>query len=578
MPTKKDQNGEKYRKADLKKGQTTEILHLHQSFGTHPSRGLTPQRLNAILQEAERGQWQSQFDLFEDMEQRWTHLFAECDKLKRLVMSLDYEVHPPDKPTPEEERTTEQVAEAIDALPDLEDLFFDMLDGVGKGFSPIEIVRWDYDGKWQLPFERHKRPQSWFTHDRETRTELRLRNQRSVDGEPLKPLQWIVHVHRARSTYLAEAPLYRSLVWVYLYFMYASRDHAERNEIFGKPIIVAKYPSQASDPEKAALYNAIKGIGRNARGAISDQMQIELLSAAQSSSDPFTAMIRWCESSVSKALLYGTLTSQADGKTSTNALGDVHSDMFRDRVQSVARQLESTLRHQLIAPIVHLNVGHVAPNRLPRIRFDAAPKEDQDAFMSRMIQAVSVGVPVPIRFVQEKINVPEPVGDEPVLLPQFVAVAPAKTTDADKLAAGETEDNRDLQNEQTPSQGTGAPKKGSPAATLRALFDTFANTDHRSVQAMRARGVDPGPATPYTTRLASEGAAGFAQMIQALKSLAENAESLDALRTELALNFADLPDRELQNVMGVALAAADLGGRAKADDDAKKANEGQQTP
>ncbi len=567
MPTIKSHDKKPLQKRNLKVAQTSHLGHLHQSVGTHPAKGLTPQGLNAILQRAEMGDWRSQFELFEDMEERWTHLFAEMDKLKRLVMALDWELHPPDNPSSEEEKLTERLKEAFSSMTDLEDLFFDMLDAVGKGFSPIEIT-WDYNGEWQLPATREKRPQSWFTHDRETRTKLLLRSNRTMVGEELLPYNWIVHRHQARSGYLCQTALYRSLVWVYLYHQYAARDNAEANEVFGRPIIVGKYPALAGDKEIETFVRAITGIGRNARGVIPQGMEIELLQAVSTSGNPFLATIAWAEKSASKAILYGTLTSQADGKTSTNALGDIHNEGFRDRIQSVALQLEASIKSQLIAPIVRLNIGQIPFNRLPVLKFDSAPKEDQDALIGRMVKAVSVGVPVPVSFVQQKLNIPEPVGQEPVLMPQFVAVAPASTTDSDKLAKGETEGNRDRQNKEAPSSGTGAPKKGAPAASMRALYDTFAATVPGATQALRARSVDPGPATPHTIRLAQEAAPAMSAMIGHLQALVTQADSLEALRMSLLEGFGDLPTDDFAAIMGMAMAAADLGGRAKLLDDA----------
>jgi phage gp29-like protein len=56
-------------------------------------------------------------------------------------------------------------------------------------------------------------------------------------------------------------------------------------------------------------------------------------------------MIDWCERTESKVILGATLTSQADGKTSTNALGNVHNDVRHDILVADARQLEGSSQH-----------------------------------------------------------------------------------------------------------------------------------------------------------------------------------------------------------------------------------------
>ncbi|SLM64493.1 Mu-like prophage FluMu protein gp29 [Dickeya aquatica] len=49
------------------------------------------------------------------------------------------------------------------------------------------------------------------------------------------------------------------------------------------------------------------------------------------------SMIEWCERTP-KVILGGTLTSQADGKTSTNALGNVHNEVRHDILVADARR------------------------------------------------------------------------------------------------------------------------------------------------------------------------------------------------------------------------------------------------
>ncbi|MFV9492172.1 phage portal protein family protein [Pseudomonas aeruginosa] len=50
-------------------------------------------------------------------------------------------------------------------------------------------------------------------------------------------------------------------------------------------------------------------------------------------------MIEWCERTQSKAILGGTLTSQADGKTSTNALGNVSATRYRKDLRDADAKL-----------------------------------------------------------------------------------------------------------------------------------------------------------------------------------------------------------------------------------------------
>ena len=155
------------------------------------------------------------------------------------------------------------------------------------------------------------------------------------------------------------------------------------------------------------------GIGHNAAGIIPDGMSIEFEEAAKGSQEPFEAMITWCERTQSKAILGGTLTSQADGKSSTHALGNVHNEVRHDLLVADARQLAGTITRDLIYPMVALNKGQVDPRRLPRLAYDTRETEDFTRFADALPKLVGVGMPIPQAWVSEKLAIPKPQDDEP---------------------------------------------------------------------------------------------------------------------------------------------------------------------
>jgi phage gp29-like protein len=66
-------------------------------------------------------------------------------------------------------------------------------------------------------------------------------------------------------------------------------------------------------------------------------------------------MAEWYERSMSKAILGGSLTSQADGKNSTNALGNVHNEVRQEVRDADLRQLAATLIRDPVYPLYALN-------------------------------------------------------------------------------------------------------------------------------------------------------------------------------------------------------------------------------
>ncbi|HZZ04630.1 DUF935 domain-containing protein [Paraburkholderia sp.] len=430
-----DVNGQPLQRDVLAEPQTSKLGWITRDFAQHPSRGLTPKKLHAILQAAEYGDLMAQSDLFLDMEEKDAHLFAEMSKRKRALLTLDWRIVAPNNPSEEEKSWAAQLQEWFSDLPDFDDVLLDTMDAIGHGFSAQEI-EWQQLGKVWLPKKLTHRPQRWFRTPLYDGNDIRLRDN-SVDGQPLWPFGWLVHKHRAKSGYVTRAGLHRVLAWPYLFKTYSVADLAEFLEIYGLPLRVGKYPAGATKEEKATLLRAVAEIGHNAAGIIPEGMLIDFQTAAQGTEEPFDAMITWCEKSQSKAILGGTLTSQADGKTSTNALGNTHNEVRHDLLKSDARQVEKALTAQLCYALSALNLGAIDPRRVPRFEFDTRESEDLALYANALPKLVASGVKIPRQWAQDKLMIPEPQANEEILtVPKpEMALPPEERPDEPRTAA-----------------------------------------------------------------------------------------------------------------------------------------------
>ncbi|SFF13531.1 DUF935 domain-containing protein [Nitrosomonas sp. Nm166] len=410
-----DANGNPIDTGKMRKSQSATVGRLNQTFAGHPSRGLTPAKLARIMESAEQGDIQSQHELFMDMEEKDGHIFAEMSKRKRALLTVDWDIMPPRNPSAKERKSATYIKDLLTDVNNFEDVIQDCLDAIGHGFACLEI-EWQMLGSEWLPKNINHRPQSWFQTDRATRTQIRLKNN-SQEGAELQPFGWIAHVHKAKSGYLSRAGLHRVLAWPFLFKNYSVRDLAEFLEIYGLPLRLGIYPQGASDDEKNTLLNAVAAIGHDAAGIIPEGMMIDFKEAAKGASDPYAFMIEWCERIVSKVILGGTLTSQADGKTSTNALGNVHNEVRHDLMISDAKQLSGTLTRDLVYPLYALNVGGIEDiRRCPRLVFDLGEAEDLSLYADALPKLVDVGLTVPVSWARDRLRIPEPEGDEPVLM------------------------------------------------------------------------------------------------------------------------------------------------------------------
>lgn len=499
------------RMSDIREPQTAHLTSLHHEVGNHPARGLTPSKLAAILDAAEQGDVVAQYELFEDMEEKDGHLFAEIGKRRRAVLGLPWDIVPPDNASATEKKAAAALKGYLQGLDDFEGVLFDVTDAIGKGFVALEFDGWARtDGVW-LPRDIVHRPQRWFQTVRGVTQALHLRG--AMGGEPLQPFGWLVHEHKAKSGYLERSALFRVLVWPYLFKNYSVGDLAEFLEIYGIPMRVGKYPAGASKDEKLTLLRALAQLGHNAAGIIPIGMELEFLNAADGDPAAFELMISWCEKTQSKAILGGTLTSQADGKSSTNALGNVHNEVREELRDADALQIAKTLSRDLIYPIAVLNGLAVDWKRCPRFRFITETPADMVAYKDSLPVFVGMGFKIGRQWAQAKVGIPEPEAGEEVLVARQ---APA-------TVAAEPEDGRD----------------GVVA----------------SATAQRPQ-TDPAVMRLDTTLQPVTG-----EWIDRIRVLVETADSLDAIRDGLVELVPDMDLTRYAEAMAHALAAAALKGR-----------------
>jgi len=517
-------DGQPIQTPELATPQTAHLTALQRELQAHPTRGLTPSRLATILDAAEQGELTAQFELFEDMEEKDGHIASEMNKRRRACI-LEWEVVPPQKsPTPAEAKAAAQLDELLQEIPDFEDVLFDVTDAIGKGFACLEI-EWHRVERFWLPKTITHRPQSWFVLHRGYRQELRLRTHQHVDGVPgqaLQPFGWLTHVHKAKSGYLERSALFRQLVWTYLFKNYSVGDLAEFLEIYGIPLRVGKYPSSASEAEKLTLLRALAAIGHNAAGIIPEGMLLEFHNAATGDPKAFELMMNWCERNQSKVILGATLTSGADGKASTNALGQIHNEVRKDLRDADVRQLNTTLTRDLVYAVAALNgLAPDGPRRSPQFQLNAQETEDLTAYSEALPKLVSIGVQPTVKWAHEKLGIPMPQDGEPVL--------------------------------QQPAQ-----PMPFGLAGLRAAWPADA-----PLAALAA--ATPGAAATPPQAMAQQLAAGAAPAVTGwlaqIRALVERAQSLDDIRNGLEQLLPDMTLDQYAAAMAQALAAAQLAGR-----------------
>lgn len=519
-----DQHGNPIDTGAIKEPQTSRIATLENQYLTPMLGGLTPARLSNILRAADDGDLTAQHRLFADMEERDAHLYCEMGKRKLAVMDLDWDIVPPRNATAAEKANAEWVKEVLtDAVDPIEDLLLAAMEGVGHGFAAIELEWRQEGGEWLPAF--WPRPQEWFRLS-QSRRDLRLLDA-SVDGAALQPFGWVIHTHgKAKTGYLGRMGLYRTLVWPFLYKAYGVGDFAEFLETYGLPIVLGKYYQGASADEKASLMRAVTALGHDARAIMPTDMAIEIQKVTtDGSGTPHLAMISWAEGAESKAILGQVLSAEAKPTGLGSGVANLHAEVRNDIRNADARQIAGTITRDLIYPLLALNRGGIdSLQRCPRLVFDTGEAEDIAALSEGISKLTAAGFrTIPVKWVHEKLRIPEPAEGEACL-------------------GHASEANDTPPTPQPPPQGGGE-------AALAALTAAAPESD-------------PTPIDALADRLDAEAAPTVDALIAHVRELVARAESLEELRDGLLAAYGDLPAAKLAEVMALGFAVADLAGRA----------------
>lgn len=362
---------------------------------------LDPSRLAQAFASADQGFITEQATLFELVEEQDPHIFAELAKRRRAVTGLGWQLTPHDDASQSEIDRTLELSVMLAEIPRFEDAQYDLTDAVGKGIAALEID-WRTGAEW-TPRALNWVPQREFRVDATTGVLQYLKNGMP---EPLREWGWVVHEHRAKSGYIEQAALFRVLAWTYAYKAYNIRDMQRFLEMYGLPLRLGKYPAGIAPKQRDELLRAVRNIGHDGAGVVPSTMSIDFIQAAKAGTiDDFLNATEYWERKQSMAILGGTLTSQADGKTSTNALGEIHNQVRREIMLHDVRQITPTTQAQLVRPIALLN-GMFTEDRMPQWHYLTEETPDQARMVEVLGKAVEIGMEIDLEYAHQVMQIP----------------------------------------------------------------------------------------------------------------------------------------------------------------------------
>lgn len=494
------------------------VTTINDKYSTYPSNGLTPERLANIFKEADAGYVYRQMELFEEMEEKDTHLFSVLQTRKNAVMGLDFDVMPYSD-DPKDKQIAEFVTECFDNITSLEDIFLDLLDAIGKGFSTSEIM-WAMDGDNVVVDNILWRHQKNFFYD--TDDILKVRTDDNTAGIEIPANKFIIHRYKARSGHPTRAGILRVCAWMYLFKNYDVKDWVAFAEVYGMPLRLGKYGPNTSEPDKKSLMEALVMLGSDAAGIISDTTSIEFHEANKSSSqDIYEALANFCNKEMSKAILGQTLTTEI-GSSGSYAASKTQDGVRQDLKEADCKALARTLQRDLIRPLCFFNFNE--DRKLPWIKFHYEEPEDLKSVADTYSVLIKdVHLPVSTDYLYEKFGIPKPQANQEVVKGDVPPVM----------------------QQQTPFK--------NDTSIVKLKDDAANNIDYQKT-------IDN-----LADNATSQSIPMFKKMFEPILKLMDKVGSLEELKQKLPEIYPEMDTSELEDLVGKTMFMADLIGRIEED-------------
>lgn len=368
------------------------------------------------------------------------------------------------------------------------------------GYQPMEII-WERRDGLILPRDVVAKPPEWFLFS--PGGELRFRTRSSGPaGEELPPGSFICPVSEADYLNPYGIGLLASCFWPVAFKKGGWRFWVTFAEKYGQAFALGKIRRGAPVEEMRELADRLDQMVQDAVAVIYDDSSVELLEAGKGATSAlFRDLIACADTAISTVILGHAGAGQS---TSGRLGGDDLAGEVRQDIRDSDRRLVAATFNQLIAMICAYNWGD---GETPR--FCLWEEEDVDLAQAERDEKLSLalsasGLRLSRAYYEEAYN----------LRPEHLEEAPAP-----------------------PAGGAAFAEAAAPPPLAARVPDLMAD------------------------RMEAEAEPAWGEIMDAIRRMVEEADSLPALRDRLLNAFGDLPTDRLSEVMAMGFAAADLAGR-----------------
>lgn len=381
------------------------------SLHTYPSVGLTPARLLGLLQAADAGSPQAQFELFDEMLQKWPRL-AAVEHTRRLALTgLDWEIVPGAEAGPGAAEAAEYCRSVLARLEHFSDALEHLAAAIGYGLAVAELV-WEGGQLVDLVPVPHGR----LISDPQAPWRLRVLTEDepnwglALDEQPLK---WIVHRPQAAASRHFSGGLLRASVVLYLAQNLSFKDWLIYSQVAGMPVRVAQFEPGTPVADQQRLLRMLESLGTDAVAVLGKNVELKFIESSSAGERPYEALQDYCNTEVTILWLGQHLTTDLR-QSGSRAAAEIHDRVREDLLVNDIGEEGRTIRRDVLTPLVQARFG--AGAAVPHFRRSLIQSVDTKVLADTLAVAINeLGLAVPAEWAHQALGIPVRRGAEAVL-------------------------------------------------------------------------------------------------------------------------------------------------------------------
>lgn len=407
----------------------TEDPNKVRNWRTHYGRGLTLDRIESVMRNANEGRMRGITELSRETMELNGHMSAVVTKRMNRVASGRICVSQASGDDIDEDRAQEYadlVRAQIKQIPDMRSRLIDIAWSAFDGRALLELD-WNITGgasqwvvtdlNWVFPMRL-----SFDSHRQMRIVDERFDSPGFTDvGFPVEDVPWKFIVCKPRlfgETPEREGLARRCLYWTF-FARFGTRERLILMELFGKPLRVARgfdkpdapsYDNESID----AVQEIMDKLGGSSTAVMPFGFMMDAFFPAAGSGTVHADVIKHAEEQISKLCLGGTNTTDAakgDGIGSGQA--EVHQDAESLIIASDWGRIGDWLTHQLALPMVVVNHGVEAASYAPLVTIEPMePRPDPNKETERLTRTLALGLKISVEEAYQRTGFRRPGDDE----------------------------------------------------------------------------------------------------------------------------------------------------------------------